>query len=252
MTPFLIALQFLTTLRIQLKEMPTAQQNANSILFYPVVGLIIGLILYIVALLLSGLPTVLLSSLILVLWIWLTGGLHLDGLADTADAWVGGFGDKERTLKIMKDPSCGPIGVLSLIVVCVLKWAALYVLLEEKAALTLLLFPVLGRTIPLALFVSTPYVRSNGLGSSIAAHLSKRSAYWVIGLSLSLVMYFLGLGLLTGLAWVLTFVYLRTKFLQRLEGITGDTIGASIEISETACLLAFVIGLSYLPIGTLF
>ena len=252
MTPFLIALQFLTTLRIQLKEMPTAQQNANSILFYPVVGLIIGLILYIVALLLSGLPTVLLSSLILVLWIWLTGGLHLDGLADTADAWVGGFGDKERILKIMKDPSCGPIGVLSLIIVCVLKWAALYVLLEEKAALALLLFPVLGRTIALALFVSTPYVRSNGLGSSIAAHLPKRRVYWVIGLSLSLVMYFLGLGLLTGLAWVLTFVYLRTKFLQRLEGITGDTIGASIEISETACLLAFVIGLSYLPIGTLF
>ena len=252
MTPFLIALQFLTTLRIQLKEMPTAQQNANSILFYPVVGLIIGLILYIVALLLSGLPTVLLSSLILVLWIWLTGGLHLDGLADTADALVGGFGDKERTLKIMKDPSCGPIGVLSLIIVCVLKWAALYVLLEEKAALALLLFPLLGRTIVLALFVITPYVRSNGLGSSIAAHLPKRRVYWGVGLSLSLVMYFLGLGLLTALAWVLTFVYLRTKFLQRLEGITGDTIGASIELSETACLLAFVIGLSYLPIGTLF
>ncbi|NCI79114.1 adenosylcobinamide-GDP ribazoletransferase [Acinetobacter kanungonis] len=252
MTPFLIALQFLTTLRVQLKEMPTSQQNANSILFYPVVGLIIGLILYIVALLLSGLPTVLLSSLILVLWIWLTGGLHLDGLADTADAWVGGFGDKERTLKIMKDPSCGPIGVLSLIIVCVLKWAALYVLLEEKAALALLLFPVLGRTIALGLFVSTPYVRSNGLGSSIAAHLPKRRVYWVIGLSLSLVMYFLGLGLLTGLAWVLAFIYLRTKFLQRLGGITGDTIGASIELSETVCLLAFVIGLSYLPIGTLF
>jgi adenosylcobinamide-GDP ribazoletransferase len=252
MTPFLIALQFLTTLRIQLKEMPTAEQNANSILFYPLVGLIIGLILYAVALLLSGLPTVLLSSLILVLWIWLTGGLHLDGLADTADAWVGGFGDKERTLKIMKDPSCGPIGVLSLIIVCVLKWAALYVLLEQKAALALLLFPMLGRTIPLVLFVSTPYVRSNGLGSSIAAYLPKRRVYWVIGLSLSLVMYFLGLGLLTGLAWVVTFIYLRAKFLQRLGGITGDTIGASIDLSETVCLLVFVIGLSYLPMSTLF
>lgn len=252
MTPFLIALQFLTTLRIQLKEMPTTEQNANSILFYPLVGLIIGLILYVVALLLSGLPTVLLSSLILVLWIWLTGGLHLDGLADTADAWVGGFGDKERTLRIMKDPSCGPIGVLSLIIVCVLKWSALYVLLEQKAALALLLFPLLARISPLALFVSTPYVRSNGLGSSIAAHLPKRRVYGVIALSLSLVLYFYGIGLLTGLAWGLTFFYLRAKFLQRLGGITGDTIGASIELSETICLLMFVIGLNYLPMTTVF
>ena len=252
MTPFLIALQFLTTLRIQLKEMPTAQQNANSILFYPVVGLIIGLILYVVALLLSGLATVLLSSLLLVLWIWLTGGLHLDGLADTADAWVGGFGDKERTLKIMKDPSCGPIGVLSLIIVCVLKWAALYVLLEAEAALALLLFPLLARTIPLALFVSTPYLRSNGLGSSIAAHLPKRRVYWVIGLSLSFTFSYLGIGLLVGLAWVVTLLYLRSKFLQRLGGITGDTIGASIEIVETVCLLVFVIALNYQPMSTLF
>ncbi len=85
-----------------------------------------------IALLLQALPLVLLSSVILVLWIWLTGGLHLDGLADTADAWVGGFGDKARTLEIMKDPSCGPIGVLSLVIVCILKWSALYVLLQKQ------------------------------------------------------------------------------------------------------------------------
>ena len=128
MTPFLIALQFLTTFPIQLKQMPTQQQNGQSLLFYPVVGLIIGLILAVLALLLQALPNVLLSSLILVFWIWLSGGLHLDGLADSADAWVGGFGDKERTLAIMKDPACGPIGVLSLIILCAIKGSALYVL----------------------------------------------------------------------------------------------------------------------------
>ena len=122
MMPFWIALQFLTVFPIQLKQMPSKQQNGQSLLFYPVIGLGIGLVLYTIALGLSALPSMLLSSLILVIWIWLTGGLHLDGLADTADAWVGGFGDKERTLKIMKDPACGPIGVLSLIIVCILKW----------------------------------------------------------------------------------------------------------------------------------
>ena len=145
MTPFFIALQFLTIFPVQLKEMPSKQQNGQSLLFYPLIGLIIGAILFAIATLLHALPVILLSSLILVVWIWLKGGLHLDGLADTAAAWVGGFGDKERTLKIMKDPSCGPIGVLSLIILCLIKWSALYVLLEKQLYSALFLFPILGR-----------------------------------------------------------------------------------------------------------
>ena len=144
MTAFLIALQFLTTLPIQLKAMPSPQQNGQSLLFYPVVGVLIGAVLCGLALLLHSLPIILLASIILCVWIWLTGGLHLDGLADTADAWVGGFGDQERTLAIMKDPSCGPIGVLSLIIVCLLKWSAIYVLLQQQLFLALLIFPVFG------------------------------------------------------------------------------------------------------------
>ncbi|MFH4181104.1 adenosylcobinamide-GDP ribazoletransferase, partial [Acinetobacter baumannii] len=77
------------------------------------------------------------------LWIWLTGGLHLDGLADTADAWVGGFGDKQRTLQIMKDPSCGPIGVLSLVIICLLKFALVFVLIDQHQTLFLVFVPAL-------------------------------------------------------------------------------------------------------------
>ena len=101
MLPFLIALQFLTIVPVQLKQIPTARQNAQSLLFYPVIGLLIGLILFGLSVALIKLPAILLASIVLVIWIWLTGGLHLDGLADTADAWVGGFGDRERTLQIM-------------------------------------------------------------------------------------------------------------------------------------------------------
>jgi adenosylcobinamide-GDP ribazoletransferase len=252
MTSFLISLQFLTTFPIQLKQMPTAKQNAYSILFYPAVGLIIGVVLYLAALVLSGLPIVLASSLILVIWIWLTGGLHLDGLADTADAWVGGFGDKERTLKIMKDPSCGPIGVLSLIIVCGLKWSALYVLLQTQSILALLIFPFLARIAPLVLFLTTPYLRAQGLGRSIALHLPKRRAWWVVGISLSMMLYFGWLGLMVTLAFICTLMYLRIKFLQRIGGITGDTIGASVEISETVGVLVWVIVLHYLTFTPLF
>ena len=141
MLPFLIALQFLTIVPVQLKQIPTARQNAQSLLFYPLIGLLIGFVLFGLSIVLIKLPTILLASIVLVVWIWLTGGLHLDGLADTADAWVGGFGDRERTLKIMKDPACGPIGVLSLIIVCLLKFAALYVLIEQHLNAFLILVP---------------------------------------------------------------------------------------------------------------
>lgn len=245
MTPFLIALQFLTTFPIQLKVMPSKQQNGQSLLFYPVIGLLIGGILALTAFTLQSLELILLSSMVLVLWIWLTGGLHLDGLADTADAWVGGFGDKERTLKIMKDPTCGPIGVLSLVIICLLKWSAIYVLLQQQGYFALILFPVLGRLAPLFLFLTTEYVREKGLGSSIAEFIPRTWALIIFVLCLCASLYFGWVGVISLIVFIMTLTYLRFKFIQRIGGVTGDTIGASIEISELSSLMAFVLGLHY-------
>ncbi|RLL45587.1 adenosylcobinamide-GDP ribazoletransferase [Acinetobacter cumulans] len=246
MMPFWIALQFLTTFPVQLKAMPSKQQNGQSVLFYPLIGFIIGAILCAVALLLQVIPAILSASLILVLWIWLTGGLHLDGLADTADAWVGGFGDAERTLKIMKDPACGPIGVLSLIIICLLKWSALYLLIQKQLYSALLLFPVLGRLAPMFLFLSTDYVREKGLGSSMASYIPKKLAITIMVLLVLSSLYFSVLGLVAVLVTAFSLLYLRRKFKQRIGGITGDTVGASIEICECVSLLAFVLGSYYL------
>ena len=245
MTPFLIALQFLTTFPIQLKAMPSKQQNGQSLLFYPIIGLLIGGILALTAFTLQSLALILLSSMVLVLWIWLTGGLHLDGLADTADAWVGGFGDKERTLKIMKGPTCGPIGVLSLVIICLLKWSAIYVLLQQQSYFALILFPVLGRLAPLFLFLTTEYVREKGLGSSIAEFIPRTWALIIFVLCLCASLYFGWVGVISLIVFIITLTYLRFKFIQRIGGVTGDTIGASIEISELSSLMAFVIGLHY-------
>ena len=245
MTPFWIALQFLTTFPVRLSTMPTPQQNAQALLFYPVVGLLIGAILYGITLLLYALPVVLLSSVILVLWIWLTGGLHLDGLADTADAWVGGFGDKARTLAIMKDPSCGPIGVLSLVIVCLLKWSVLYVLLQEKLYTALMLFPLLGRLVPLFFFLSTDYVREKGLGSQLGQHLARPIAIALLLLTPLVALYWAWIGVVVLASFYLALWYLRCKFIQRIGGVTGDTIGASIEIIELATLFSFVVATFY-------
>ncbi|MBI1452430.1 MULTISPECIES: adenosylcobinamide-GDP ribazoletransferase [Acinetobacter] len=242
MMPFWIALQFLTTFPVQLKAMPSKQQNGQSVLFYPLVGLIIGAILCGIAMLLQAVPAILSASIILVLWIWLTGGLHLDGLADTADAWVGGFGDAERTLKIMKDPACGPIGVLSLIIICLLKWSALYLLIQKQLYSALVLFPVLGRLAPMFLFLTTDYVREKGLGSSMASYIPKKIALAIMLFVVISSLYSSVLGCIASLATILGLLYLRRKFKQRIGGITGDTVGASIEICECVSLLAFVLG----------
>ncbi|MDR2250003.1 adenosylcobinamide-GDP ribazoletransferase [Acinetobacter sp.] len=246
MTPFWIALQFLTVLPIELKTTPTAQQNGRAILFYPLVGLIIGGILFFIACLLIKLPIVLLAIIITTLWVWLTGGLHLDGLADTADAWVGGFGDKLRTLQIMKDPSCGPIGVLSLVIICLLKFALVYVLIEQHQMLFLICVPALGRVVPSILFLTTPYVRENGLGRSLTDYLPK-TVSWIIAMIVVLLpLYWEWLGLIAIIGFLISLVYLRHLFIKRIEGITGDTVGAAIELSETVLLFTFVVSCFYL------
>ena len=244
MTAFWIAMQFLTVFPIQLKQIPSPQQNAQSLLFYPLIGMLIGLVLFAIALTLVKLPIILLSTLLLVVWIWITGGLHLDGLADTADAWVGGFGDPEKTLRIMKDPSSGPIGVLSLLIVCVLKWSALYVLLEQQQLWLLILVPMLARLSPLILFLTTPYVRAKGLGTAMSQYIPRKLSYVIVAVVFGLCG-FMGLwGLLLVIFSTMTLWYLRAKFIRRIGGITGDTIGATIEWVESVALFTMVCLLS--------
>ena len=90
----------------------------------------------------------------------------------------------------MKDPSCGPIGVLSLIILCLIKWSALYVLLEKQLYSALFLFPILGRLTPLFLFLTTQYVREKGLGSSIAEFIPKTGSIILSALCLIAAAYF--------------------------------------------------------------
>jgi adenosylcobinamide-GDP ribazoletransferase len=143
MLPLLIALQFLTSLPIRLPAMPEPEQQGRSLLYYPVVGLLLGALLCLAVFVLDGAAPLLQAALLLTLWVALTGALHLDGLADSADAWLGGFGDRERTLQIMKDPRSGPVAVVVLVLLLLLKFSALLALLQAQQYSALLLAPVL-------------------------------------------------------------------------------------------------------------
>ncbi len=240
-TPLLIALQFLTRLPVRLPGMPAPEQVGRSLLWYPLVGLLLGALLLAAQALLSQQPAVLQAALLLTLWVALSGALHLDGLADTADAWVGGYGDRERTLAIMKDPRSGPIAVVVLVLLLLLKFAALLVLLQAGQTLALLLAPWLGRSALPLLLRSTAYVRPGGLGDQLAEHLPRRELPRVLGLHLALLALTGLSGLWALLAATLVFVLWRRALLARLQGTTGDTAGALVELTEVAVLLVLAL-----------
>ncbi|MGV8917441.1 MAG: adenosylcobinamide-GDP ribazoletransferase [Pseudomonas sp.] len=240
--PLWIALQFLSSLPIRLPGMPEPKQMGRSLLFYPVVGLLFGLILLALNALLSASPPLLHAALLLTLWVLLSGGLHLDGLADSADAWLGGFGDRERTLIIMKDPRSGPIAVITLVLVLLLKFCALLALIENHHSLGLILAPVIGRSALLGLFLCTPYVRAGGLGQALADHLPRTLGKQVLLASA------VGCVLLAGVSGVIALVVvavgfygLRQLMMRRLGGTTGDTAGALLELLEMAVLVGLAL-----------
>ncbi len=242
MSPALIALQFLTRLPVRLPGMPTAEQLGRSLLWYPAVGLLLGLLLWGAHLLLGAAPGLLQAAIILALWVGLSGGLHLDGLADSADAWVGGFGDRERTLAIMKDPRSGPMAVTVLVLLLLLKFAALVSLLQAGQGLLLVLLPWLARGLLPLLLWTTPYVRAGGLGQALAEQLPRRQLPWLLaghGLAICLLFGWAG-GLALAVA-ALVFFCLRRLMCQRLGGTTGDTAGALVELAECAVVLALAL-----------
>lgn len=234
-----IALGLLTRIPVKIKAEVGAATLGRSLHWYPATGLAIGLLLAALALLLPS-DHLLNAVLITLAWLTLTGALHLDGLADCADAWVGGMGDRARTLAIMKDPACGPIGVAAIVVVLLLKVAALDSLLAGASGIFWWLIPVLARTaLPLA-FVSLPYVREGGMGDGLARNASKPglalAALLVLGtLALCLPLLLLCLWLAVALA---VFALWRRAMIRRLGGFTGDGAGALVELLEVALLVA--------------
>lgn len=239
MHPFLVALQFLTRLPLPHREAPTDEERGRSLLWFPAVGLLIGLLLWLLNGLVGGAGDLVAAALLLVAWVLITGGLHLDGLADTADAWVGGHGDRERTLAILKDPYAGPNGVAAVVLVLLVKFAALTALAGGPL---LWLAPFAARTLVLGLYLTTPYVRSGGLGEGMHAALpAKRTRQILVVAGVAVVLFYGGAGLAAvavAAGWLLL---LRSWLLTRLGGTTGDTTGALIEIGEALVLVTLAL-----------
>ena len=241
MQPFLIAVQFLTCLPVRLNGMPEPHQVGRSLLYYPLVGLLLGAVFWLLGLGLASAAPALQAALVLTAWVGLTGALHLDGLADSADAWLGGLGDRERTMTIMKDPRSGPMAVTVLVLLLLLKFVALWTLIQQGLLLALLLAPLMGRGALLALFLTTPYVRPGGLGQTLVERMPRA------GVSVVLAAVVLGCLLAGASGWMalaltaVTVFMVRRSLCKRLGGTTGDTAGALLELVECSVLVGLAL-----------
>ena len=224
-----------------------SQTQSQSIYWHPFVGLLIGGILLTLLLLLQQtslaaypMPS---AALITLAWILLTGGLHLDGLGDSADGWLGGYGDRERTLAIMKDSHSGAASVIAISSILLLKVSALAAVIQISP-LGLLITPLLARTTSIVLFASTSYARKEGLGSPFSQGLNVPAILVICFVIASVLTFYVGIaGLYLCVAYGSMTIALRHLMIQRIGGTTGDTAGATIEINEAFGLL-FIIALT--------
>lgn len=239
-TAFFLALSLLT--RIPIPPLPSLsdQDFGRSSLAYPLVGLLIGIILGLPVWLLPQADPLVLAAIVTALWAAITGGLHLDGVADGADAWLGGLGDLEKTHRILKDPLVGAAGAIALVIVLLLKFAALTVLIKHQLIGLIIFAPVLGRNFILLLFLTTEYVRASGLASTTVKTLPEKPAFGLVLVVIGLASLWAWQGLALAL---LSFWLLRRLMLQRLGGCTGDTAGACVEFGEAAWLIGIALSL---------
>jgi adenosylcobinamide-GDP ribazoletransferase len=234
MKPFIAALGFLTIIPLPSHWAHEKEALGDAIPFFPIVGLLIGAV---IATLDSGFvrlfPPLLASVLTVIAMVAVSGGLHMDGLGDTADGFLSSR-PREQILKIMRDSRSGVMGVLAIVLIVSLKIAAVASLGAGIRRQAVFLMPLAGRcALVISLFL-LPYVRQEGgLVSPFLKRCSSLHALWAVGLLavagwVAAGMTGLAMGTASVIGTVLFSAYVRSK----IGGLTGDTLGAVCEIVE--------------------
>ncbi len=236
MRAFLSALSFLTIMPMPARVNLDSASLGRSTVFFPLIGLLIGLFVMTVSHLLYYIfPPQVAALLVVGFLAGASGALHLDGLADTCDGFLSAR-PREKVLVIMRDSRIGTMGVAGIIFLVLGKWTSLRCIPTPAIWSTIVLMPVSGRTALLVMMAVLPYARAEGgLGT---AFLGARDLKWLgvaIGTGLMVVFSVTGFGRLgvivtaTSLGFVLVFCALCYR---RIGGYTGDTLGAICEMAE--------------------
>jgi adenosylcobinamide-GDP ribazoletransferase len=233
----LVAARYLTIVPIPGVAHAPLQALGRSAAWFPIVGIGVGLLLVLVDRLTGWLFSPLLTALLTVTaWKLVTGGVHLDGLADCLDGLVGR--DVEHRLAIMRDSRIGAFGAIGLILFLMLEIVALADLGAPTRGSALFAAPVIARATPAVLAALFPPARADGQGA--AFHAGVRPSAIALGLVVAMAaatFALRGLGVAAVATGLVVAVAGGAFLARRLGGITGDVLGAGVEISELTVLL---------------
>lgn len=241
MRSFLTAWNFLTAVPLgRTEQTPSPIDLARSMGWYPVIGMVLGGILVLGDRVLTQVLTIdVVNGLLVLILVVLTRGLHMDGLADSADGLWGGRTPEER-LAIMRDGPIGAMGAMALIFSLGLRYAGLASLSTGDREVVLLLMPAVGRWAMVIGAVGVPYARpQGGLGEPFLRHLSGREVVIATAVIIPLLIWALGpTGGIVALVTLTVIVRLMTMSVRRLcGGMTGDTVGATNEMAEVMIVI---------------
>jgi adenosylcobinamide-GDP ribazoletransferase len=249
---FITALQFLTIFTVRKEHKVEENDLARSMVYFPFVGFVIGLVLvYADKALLWILPDTVSNLFLLLLSVVITRALHIDGLADSIDGLMGGR-DQESRLAIMRDSRIGTAGVLSIVFVLMIKYACLNTLFYDYKIAALLTAPAFSRWSQMLMMFQAGYGRVDGMGKAFVGHVRLggliAASVVTVGLSGFVIYQYdtrtavlaVGIPLAIGL---LTFCW-RWFIVRKVGGVTGDSVGAVSEMNEALTLLLFVFLLS--------
>ncbi len=233
MNGLVTAIRTLSILPIHGKD---AENFATALPWFPVVGLLLGSLLALVASIPGSIPAEAAAALILVAGVLLTRGFHLDGLADCADGFGGGY-TRERVLEIMKDSAIGAFGTIAIVLALLLKWVALTHVIKSGNLSVLVLAYTLSRAMQVEQMVRLPYARANGTAAAFVQGATASHRFIVLATAGLVAVLLKGLDgiLYLALAWLAAFLF-GQYCKKRVGGITGDLLGATSEITETLVL----------------
>ena len=286
MTPFFIALQFLTRLKLVNQTEWKVEDFGASVTYFPLVGLVIDAFMWaLYSLANSYIPVSLLMLMLVIFEFLFTGGLHADGLMDTSDGLFSGR-EREKKLEIMKDSRIGSFGVVAFVFVTLLKWQLLTAIpMPEFIPIILIMMPLMSRYTLILSIRSYPYARKSGMGQAFAEYAPKHVITWstISTLCMPLIiciilafLYALALGVTSifsipfipfnmamfGLAYsciglmeinifsmIISYIInriLNHYIVKQLGGTTGDTYGFVVELTEVLLILVYIITLTFL------
>ncbi|MEM7276824.1 MAG: adenosylcobinamide-GDP ribazoletransferase [Pseudomonadota bacterium] len=242
---FLLALQFMTRLPVNPGSAFSEENFLASVRHYPLVGLFVGLLnagIFVAANALF--PTVVAVLVTISVSILMTGAFHEDGLADMFDG-IGGGSNKERALQIMKDSRIGVFGMTALAMVLALKTSALVSMPPALLVLALVVAHAASRWSSVIAIASSRYVRDEGTAKPVAEGISHPALLFAsaVGLAPFLAFWLIGHGALalpalTGL--LIAHLATRIFYQRKINGYTGDCLGALQQISELGVYLGIL------------